>query len=208
MSWGVAMLALAACSGGSQSVVTVTAAPTESASASLPAESPSSAMEPSSEPSDPVQPEASDTAAPAPTSSFVEIPFGTSLPVSSANQPDQTVTLGKPVLAKCQYSFIGCSKPEVGDRVVQIPITIKNDSSEAAQWGSDFFVLEFADGTQMSTTDGAAYEYAPDNSMDYDVKVRPGSTYTSLLVFEAPKGAFKVLILTSPYDGEPFAAWK
>lgn len=56
-------------------------------------------------------------------------------------------------------------------------------------------------------SDGAASDYRPDNALSYDSKVRVGGKLKSILVFEAPEGPFSVLILTSEYDGEPFAAW-
>lgn len=195
------VLALTACAGGAQTVVTVTATPSDPVAAASPS------IEPVPESSDPVVDDPSESSTPSPTETFTEIPFGESLSVKSGDNGGETVTLGKPVLAECQYSSIGCDDPEVGERVVEIPITIVNDGTETVEWGSDYFILEFADGTQMSTGDGAAFDYTPDNYMDYDVKVRPGSTYKSVLVFEAPKGPFKVLILSGSYDGEPFAAW-
>lgn len=193
-------LGLSACAGGAQTVVTVTATPTDPVAEASPESS-----EPVADESDPVVvPEESQEPA---EPEFTEVPFGDPLPVQSEGNSGEIVTLGKPVLAECQYSYSGCEDPEIGDRVVQIPITIENEGSETAEWGSDFFVLEFADGTQVAPGDGAAIEYEPDNYMSYDVKVRPGSKFKSVLVFEAPKGPFKVLILTNPYDGEPFAAW-
>lgn len=180
--------------------MTVTATPSDPVVASS-AES----SEPATDESDPViEPEESEEPA---EPAFQEVPFGESLSVTSGGVSGETVTLSKPTLADCQYESIGCEDPEVGDRVIQIGITIKNDGSETAEWGNDFFILEFADGTQMAATDGAAFDYWPDNHMDYDVKVRPGSTFKSVLVFEAPKGPFKVLLLSGSYDGEPIAAW-
>lgn len=194
---GMTALLLAGCGGSAQTVVTVTATPSDP----VVAESLTPEPEPSEDVSDPVE-----TPSEEPTedeSTFKELPFGDALTLSTGD----SVTLGKPVLAKCQYSYSGCEDPEVGDRIVSVPITIKNDSSETVEWGKDYFILEFADGTQMEPTDGSAIEYEPDNAMDYDVKVRPGSTYKSVLVFEAPKGPFVVLMLNSSYDGEPIAAW-
>lgn len=194
---------LSACGGGGQSVVTVTATPSDPVVA--PSAEPS---EPMTDESDPVvEPEESEEPAEPAEPAFKEVPFGESLSVSSGGASGETVTLSKPTLADCQYESIGCDDPEVGDRVVQIGITIKNDGSETAEWGNDFFILEFADGTQMAATDGASFDYWPDNHMDYDVKVRPGSTFKSVLVFEAPKGPFKVLLLSDSYDGEPIGAW-
>jgi hypothetical protein len=59
----------------------------------------------------------------------------------------------------------------------------------------------------MAICDGSAFEYGPSNPMDFEVKVRPGSTYRSTLVFEAPNGPFSILILTNSFDGVPFASW-
>jgi hypothetical protein len=193
----MAALLLVGCGGSAQTVVTVTATPSDPVAV----DSPSAEPEPSESASDPVvEPSEEPTEE---ESSFKEALFGEALTLSSGD----SVTLGKPVLADCQYSYSGCADPEVGDRVVSVPITIKNDSGETVEWGSDYFILEFADGTQMEAGDGSAIEYEPDNAMDYDVKIRPGATYKSVLVFEAPKGAFVVLMLDSSYDGEPIAAW-
>jgi hypothetical protein len=90
---------------------------------------------------------------------------------------------------------------------VQVEIVIENTGQSVASWGSDYFVLEFRDGTQMSSSDGSAYEYGPSNSMDYSVKIRPGTTFRSTLTFEAPDGPFSVLVLTNDFDGVPFAGW-
>ena len=70
------------------------------------------------------------------------------------------------------------------------------------------FVLEFADGTRMDAFDGNASDYTPDNQMDYSQKIRPGATYKSSLTFEAPKGAFSVVMLDSTFGGSDLALWK
>jgi len=164
-------------------------------------ESPPNAISPN--PSDPVvEPSPSDAFA------FTELSFGDALPVESDDGSERTmVTVEQPTLAKCQFGSIGCSKPETGDRVIQVEIIIRNTGDAVATWGSDYFVLEFGDGTQVLSSDGNSYEYGPDNAMDYSVKVRPGTTFRSPLVFEAPNGAFSILVLTSDFDGVPFASW-
>jgi hypothetical protein len=139
--------------------------------------------------------------------SFEELGFGQALPVSGEKDDEALVTIGKPVLATCQYKFTSCDQPKIGDRIVEVEIVIENTGSVPSSWSRSYFVLEFADGTQVETSDGSAIDYSPDNHMDYDVKVRPNSTFRSVLVFEAPKGPFSILILTNPYDGEPFASW-
>jgi hypothetical protein len=139
---------------------------------------------------------------------FTELPFGDALQVESDDGAEQTlVTVEQPTLAKCQFGSIGCTKPETGDPVIQIEIIIENTGDAVASWGSDYFVLEFPDGTQVLSSDGNAYEYSPDNAMDFSVNVRPGTTFRSPLVFEAPNGPFSILVLTSEFDGVPFAAW-
>jgi hypothetical protein len=154
------------------------------------------------DPVDPVEP------SPSGAVQFTELDFGQSLTVVSGDGSEETlVTLSKPTLAKCQYPDIGCTPPETGDRAIQVEITIENTGSSTATWGTDYFVLEFADGTQVSTSDGNAYEYGTSNTMDYEVKVRPNSTFRSALVFEAPNGPFSIPVLTNTFEGEPFASW-
>lgn len=205
-----AALLLSSCGGGTTATVdtetTAPAAPAPSAPATT------QAPEPSETPSDPVDEESEDPVveeepADEPSSSFTDLAFGETLPVKSEDGTQSSdVTIGKPRLAKCKYASIGCDDLEVGDRVVSIPILIENTGGETMEWRAADFVLEYADGTQVGTYDGIAYQFAPDNALD-DVKVRPGGKYKSVLVFEAPKGPFSLLILTNPYDGEPFAAW-
>lgn len=190
---------LSACTGSPSATVTetVTVTSTPEAAASDPVAEPSSES-PSDDPvEEPTQePE-----------EFASLAFGETLSTKSMDGSTSDVTLGKPTLADCQYASIGCDKPEIGERVVQIPVLIENTGSVAAEWGRDYFVLEFADGTQVEMGDGASFDYTPDNAMDYDAKVRVGGKLNTVLVFEAPKGPFSVLVLTSEYDGEPFAAW-
>ena len=203
-----AAMALSACSSsGTSAETSAPASPT--ASFSMPASSaaPDPVSSPSEEASDPVVDD-TESATPSPSSTFTELAFGDPLSVAMDDGAGTaTVTLGKPSLAKCQYQSIGCDKPETGDRVVQVPVLIQNTGTESMSWSASDFVLEFDDGTQMEASDGAAIDYQPDNAMGYDHKIRPNSKYKTVLVFEAPKGPFKVLILTSPFDGEPFAAW-
>ncbi len=138
---------------------------------------------------------------------FFELKFGDALETSSEDGTSSTITIGSPTKAKCQYSSIGCDKPEIGDRVIQIPILIQNTGEGAVEWGRSYFILEYADGTQVEMGDGAARDYTPDNALGYDNKIRVGGQLKSVLVFEAPEGPFSLLILTNAYDGEPFAAW-
>ena len=192
-----AALSLAGCAGGqssSSSTVTETVTVT-----STPEVTDSSQDDPVVEPSD-----GNNTPSPA---DFTSLKFGEALPVGSTDGASSLVTLGQPELADCQYSSIGCDAPEIGDRVVRIPILIENTGSSTVEWGRDFFVLEFDDGTQVEMGDGASSDYAPDNALSYDAKVRVGGKLNSLLVFEAPEGPFSVLVLTSSFGGEPFAAW-
>ena len=118
------------------------------------------------------------------------------------------ITLEAPTPARCQYPSSGCADPETGDQVVEIPITIKNTGSEAADvWGGRYFVLEFPDGTEMKMDDGVAEEYYADDAMDYSTKIGPNSRFAGTLVFEAPKRPFRVLVLPNQFFGEPLAAW-
>jgi hypothetical protein len=173
--------------------------------ASSPTASPDPVESPSPEVA--VDPVVDPVASPSDAYDFTELKFGEALSVTNDDETEDTlVTIGQPTLAKCQYSGY-CDDPKTGDRVVQVEITINNKGSVVSEWGSDYFVLEFADGTQMAAGDGSAFDYTPDNSLSYDLKVRPDSTYKSVLVFEAPKGAFSILILTNTYDGEPFGSW-
>lgn len=138
-----------------------------------------------------------------------ELNFGEALPLADPESGDSVeVTLGTPAPATCQYSSMGCAEPETADRVVQIPITIENTGSKATDvWGRRYFVLESPDGTVMKMDDGVTEAYFPDNAMDYGTKIKRNSRFTGVLVFEAPKGSFRVLILPNQFFGEPLAAW-
>jgi len=57
-------------------------------------------------------------------------------------------------------------------------------------------------------SDGPTQEYGPDNTLDYQAKVRPGGTLKTSLTFEAPKGAFAIVMLDSTYNGEDLFIWK
>lgn len=114
-------LVLSGCGGGESTggatvteTVTVTASPEDSTPTSESADASDPVVEPT--------PEASTESA----SEFTSLKFGDSLPVASASGSSSIVTLGQPELAECQYSAIGCDEPEIGDRVVQIPILIEN----------------------------------------------------------------------------------
>jgi hypothetical protein len=186
----------AGCSGDGKSVDQEPAAPAP-ATTSAPATDPVEAPEEAEEESEPEEPQ------------FTELSFGDALSVKEGSEESGTseVTLGRPKLAKCQYESIGCDEPEIGDRIVSVPITIENTGDTAVEWGRDYFLLEFDDGTQVEMGDGATFDYTPDNALDYSKKIRPNSTFKSVLVFEAPDGPFKILILTNTFDGVPFAAW-
>jgi hypothetical protein len=204
------VLALAGCGGGLQATTQdATEAQSAPAEASAPASTPgasSAAPEPAPEESDPVVDEPVES--PSPADGFTELQYGQPLSVSSDDGTmSSTVTVGKPRIAKCQYQSLGCEKPEIGDRVVTVPLLIENSGTETAEWSPSYFVLEFADGTQVEAGDGNALDYQPDNSLGYGQKVRVNGKLKTSLTFEAPKGPFSVLILDSPFDGEPFAAW-
>lgn len=156
---------------------------------------------PTPTPPDPVVPSETPT-----EGGFSTSPFGTT---GSFTQDDTVflVTISKPVKAKCQYSSIGCDKPQTGDRVITVTATIRNTGTSAIEISRSNFVLEFADGTRMDASDGSASDYAPDNSVGYSQKIRPGATYKGTLTFEAPKGAFMVILLTNSYDGDDLHGW-
>lgn len=118
------------------------------------------------------------------------------------------VTVAKPTKATCQYATIGCEKPQVGDRVVNVRVVIKNDSTSPLEVEPSMFALEFPDGTRTEPFDGAATEYMPGTgTMDYGHKVRAHGTYTSTLTFEAPKGSFNIMMLDRTYGGSDLALW-
>lgn len=144
---------------------------------------------------------------PTPTPEFLEAKFGES---GTFTQGDNsfTVTVATPTKAKCQYSSLGCEKPATGDRVVTAKVTVKNTSPAPIEIGKSQFILEFADGTRMEPGDGNALEYQPDNAMEYSLTMRPGSTYTSTLTFEAPKGAFNIILLDNSYGGDDLFMWQ
>lgn len=144
---------------------------------------------------------------PTPTPSLATAKFGDS---GSFTQEGNgfVVTVAAPGKAKCQYSSIGCEKPQTGDRVVTAKVTVKNTSSAPIDVGSTQFILEFADGTRMEAGDGNALEYQPDNSMEHSQTMRPGSTYTSTLTFEAPKGPFSIIMLSDNFGGEDLFIWQ
>ena len=196
----VAALAMAVLVGCGQSVkVDPTAAKPSSSS---PAASPTPSPSPSTS-DDPFR--GVPTEDPEPTIS--EGPFGQAGNFTQEEIPF-AVTVGKAVKAKCQYSSIGCDKPETGDRVVNVPITIKNNGKEAIEVSEGMFVIEFADGTRMESTDGNAHQYGPDNTLGYDQKIRPGGTLKTSLTFEAPAGAFSIVLLDSTFGGEDLYIWK
>lgn len=155
----------------------------------------------------PTEDTVADTPSETPTPATFEGKFGET---GSFTQDDVTFTVAvsKGVKAKCQYGSIGCDKPQTGDRFVNVPIVVKNTGSSALELTPDMFVLEFADGTRMTSTDGPTYQYGPDNTLPYDQKVRPGGTLKTSLTFEAPAGAYSIVLLTSSYGGEDLYIWK
>lgn len=118
------------------------------------------------------------------------------------------VRVNKPVKAKCQYASIGCTKPETGDQVLNFPITIKNTGKAQLEVSGGLFEIEFDDGTRMGFTDGNAMEYGPDNTLDFDVKVRPGGTLKTSMTFEAPKKGYGIVMVSNMFGGEDLHIWK
>lgn len=197
----IVALALTGCSGSTPEAATVTETVTVSSTPESDSVDPVDEPTPVASSDDPVEetvPEQTE---------FTDLKFGETLSARSTDGSTSNITLGKPSLADCQYESIGCDKPKIGDRVVKIPILIENTGDEGVEWGRNYFVLEFADGTQVEMGDGSGFDYTPDNALDYTANVRVGGKLNSVLVFEAPEGAFSVLVLTDEYDGEPFAAW-
>lgn len=136
-----------------------------------------------------------------------EVNFGDTVTMT-LEEGTSEVTLGRPTPARCQEPEDGCDDPEVGQRFVQIPIRITGSRGSPVVWSAGSFVLEFPDGTMTTTDDEALVDYEPFPSLaDAPELVGPGDTYKSVLVFEAPEGPFRVLVLTNPYSGDPYAAW-
>lgn len=145
---------------------------------------------------------------PTPTPSLGEAKFGETGSFTQDDTNSFSVNVAAPGKAKCQYASIGCEKPKTGDRIVTTKVVIKNTSSAPIEVSSSQFVLEFADGTRLEPNDGAAIDYSPDNAMEYSQTMRPGSTYTSTLTFEAPDGPFSVIMLTDSFGGDDLFMWK
>lgn len=133
--------------------------------------------------------------------------FGATAHFSQDGNPFE-VTVNKPAKAACRYASLGCDKPETGDRMVNVPMTFKNVGSEQLEVSESLFVLEFADGTRMSSSDGSTYQYGPDNTLGYGTKIRPGGTLKTSLTFEAPDGAYSVVLLTNGFSGEDLHLWQ
>lgn len=145
---------------------------------------------------------------PTPVPSLSTAKFGESGSFTQDTDNSFVVNVAAPAKAKCQYSSIGCKKAATGDRVVTAKVTVKNTSSAPIEIGQSQFILEFADGTRMEAGDGNALEYQPDNSMEYSQTMRPGSTYTSTLTFEAPTGPFSIILLDNSYGGDDLFMWQ
>lgn len=143
-----------------------------------------------------------------PTSDFTLVKFGETGSFTVENDNEFEVTVNKPTKAKCQYSSIGCDRPDTGDRIVTTKVKVKNVGTSAIEISRSMFVLEFGDGTRMEPGDGSASDYTPDSDMEYGHKIRPGATYSSTLTFEAPKGAFSIIMLNSSFDAEDLYGWK
>lgn len=184
------------CAGKNQLADTSSASTSPSASRNWP---PSDEATPTSDP-------VAETPTPAPSPGTAK--FGEWGDFTQDNDNSFVVQVAAPGKAKCQYSSIGCEKPQTGDRVVTAKVTIKNTSTQPIEIGSTQFVLEFADGTRMKPNDGAASDYYPDNAMEFSQTMRPGSTYTSTLTFEAPTGAFSIILLSDSYGGEDLFLWQ
>ncbi|WP_404386637.1 DUF4352 domain-containing protein [Knoellia locipacati] len=145
---------------------------------------------------------------PTPTPTLGQAQFGETGSFTQDDTNSFTVNVAAPGKAKCQYSSLGCEKPKTGDRVVTTKVVIKNTSSAPIEVSSSQFVVEFADGTRLEPNDGAASDYTPDNAMEYSQTMRPGSTYSSTLTFEAPKGPFAIIMLTDSFGGDDLFMWK
>lgn len=206
LAGALATLALTAgCAKSPDTSGTAVAKPTQSASSSTTPISPPTTSDPGNFPT----PEPSDlTPTTEETSDFTEVKFGETGSFTQDNDNTFEVTVQKPTKAKCQYAAIGCDRPQTGDRVVTAKVTVKNTGSQAIEIQASSFVLEFADGTRMEPGDGAATDYSPDNQMEYDHRIRPKGTYTSTLTFEAPNGAYSIIMLSGGFDSEDLYGWK
>jgi len=197
-----AVLALTSCGKTIEPQTGVQVAPKSASSSSTPAPAPSTSEEnfPTPDPADLTPTDETAT----------EGKFGDTGSFTIDDEPFD-VTVKTPVKAKCKYASAGmsCSKPETGDRFVNVPIIVKNNGKTALEMDPGMFVLEFADGTRVDSSDGNTYEYGPDNTLDYGQKVRVGGTLKTSLTFEAPKGAFSIVLLSESFgNGDDLYIWK
>jgi len=199
----IAALALTACGKNTELTGVQPAAPAPASSSSTPAPAPTSDDNfPTPEPAD------LETTSEEPDTTVTEGNFGDT---GTFTQEDVTfeVTVKRGVKAKCNIPGY-CDKAETGDRFINVPITIKNTGkSGALEVSESMFVIEFADGTRLESSDGKTYQYGPDNTLSYGQKVRPGGTLKTSLTFEAPKGNdYSIVMLTSAFGGEDLFIWK
>jgi hypothetical protein len=200
----LSVLALASCGKAIETGGTKVAPKATPVSASTPASSPSTSDSnfPTPDPADLTPTEEK--------SSTSEGKFGSMGSFTIDDEPFD-VTVKAAVKAKCKYASAGmnCSKPETGDRFVNVPIVVKNNGKSALEMNPGMFALEFADGTRVDSSDGNTYEYGPDNVLDYGQKVRVGGTLKTSLTFEAPKGAFRIVLLSDSFgNGDDLYIWK
>lgn len=171
--------------------------------------SPSSTSEPL--PCETVPSEAATPETPSPTETtpdVIENRFGDTDYFTQNGSQEFEVTVAQPTNAACQYSSMSCQEPQVGDRVVNVRVVIKNDSTSPVSVEPSMFALDFPDGTRTEPFDGASIDYMPGTgTMDYNHKVRAHGTYTSTLTFEAPKESFDIVMLDSTYGGSDLAIW-
>lgn len=152
-----------------------------------------------------------DTATPEPSNEdFLELGIGQTLEVTQVDGSASDITINLPTAAQCESPSNGCDEPDIGDRVVSVPIGIENTGSTPVEWSQNFFTLEFPDGTQVDPGEGVAGQYTPDTSLGFGAEIQPGEQIESVLIFEAPTGPYNVLILDSSRILEsrrPIAGW-
>lgn len=118
-----------------------------------------------------------------------------------------SLVVGAPTPATCRYQSFGCDEPETGDRVISVPLTFENVSDTQLEVSSGMFEIEFADGTRLSSNDGAAFDYSADSDLGYSRMIRPGATLSTSLTFEAPEGQFGIVLMSNTYQGEDLHIW-
>jgi len=141
---------------------------------------------------------------------FLELTIGQTLEVTQDDGSTSDITIELPTPAQCESPSNGCDEPEIGDRVVSVPIGIENTGSTTVEWSQNFFTLEFPDGTQVEPGAGVTDQYTPDTALGFGAEIQPGEQVESVLIFEAPTGPYNVLILDSSRILEsrrPIAGW-